>query len=74
MKYLLGLISFLLFSCSVGPKYTPPVIETPCKFINQENEHATVLNEWWNQFDDETLTQLITTGTSENFDMRVALE
>jgi len=64
-----------LVSCSVGPKYTPPVLETPCKFINQENEKQTAaLQEWWKQFGDDTLSQLIQDGTSDNFDMRVSLE
>lgn len=75
MKKSISLLILFLSSCSVGPKYTQPTIETAAHFINDPISGGSIdLSKWWQQFNDEELSTLIKEGCLHNFDMRVSLE
>ena len=59
--------------CTVGPDYARPEIDAPEKYrfaVVEANELANT--EWWKQFHDTTLDQLIQIALSDNFDVRIA--
>ena len=59
--------------CTVGPDYVRPEIDAPEKYrfaVVEANELANT--EWWKQFHDSTLDELIHIALAENFDVRIA--
>ncbi len=65
----IALIPALMTGCiSVGPKYEKPV--TP--EIKGAQTNALEITEWWNQFNDPTLTALIQTAQTNNLDLKTA--
>ncbi|HYJ41728.1 MAG TPA: efflux transporter outer membrane subunit [Steroidobacteraceae bacterium] len=59
--------------CTVGPDYVRPEIEAPEKYrfaVVEANDLANT--EWWKQFHDSTLDELISIALSDNFDVRIA--
>jgi len=59
--------------CTVGPDYVRPEIEAPEKYrfaVVEANELANT--EWWKQFQDPKLDELIQVALSDNFDVRIA--
>lgn len=83
------MISLIIFgfivSCSVGPSYTPPSIEVPSEWKNQNDEKCakndvcsdeelTYLDDWWQVFDDDKLNELENFAVENNRDLFVAFE
>lgn len=71
----------LLTSCSVGPPYTPPTLEVPSswknndeRFRNCEIDETRELDYWWEVFDDEKLNELENYALENNRDLYVAYE
>jgi len=63
----------LAASCTVGPDYVRPEIEAPEKYrfaVVDANELANT--QWWQQFHDSQLDELIRIALSDNFDVRIA--
>ena len=60
----------------VGPRYTEPEIELAERFIqNDETIGEEIdLKEWWAQFDDPVLNEMIEEAITQNFDLRIAAE
>ncbi len=66
----------LLAGCAVGPDYKKPEIPLPDNFRGQPAPAAArslADLPWWEIYKDETLTGLIRTALSDNFDLRVAV-
>lgn len=67
-------LALLLSACAVGPDYVQPDLDPPANWV-QETEGGDVdVDEWWQHFGDEQLTDLIERSTAENLDLRVAFE
>jgi multidrug efflux system outer membrane protein len=65
----------LTASCTLGPDYQRPPIESPEKWRQSEAEQASLADvAWWDLFQDEALRELITVALRENRDLRVAVE
>jgi len=67
------LLALMLFGCAVGPNYQRPSVETPPSWCFEDKEAKEVANtEWWEQFDDPVLNELIQTALKENKDVKIA--
>lgn len=70
---LLSGFSLLLSACAIGPRYRPPVIESPTAFRGDEmpESNASVADlAWWDVFQDPVLKQLIEEALDNNYDLR----
>jgi len=67
------LIVLLLAACVVGPDYEKPEIDTPDAYRFTDKEASNVVNtQWWTQFDDPVLNELIDEALRANLDVRLA--
>ncbi len=74
-KLLLVSITFLILSgCTiVGPDYKKPELELPDNWrIEPDNSAAIVELQWWKNFNDPVLNELIITALHNNQDIRIA--
>ena len=72
-KYLpLLLASAALFGCTVGPRFEPPAVAIPQRYIGQASDAASDLG-WWKLFNDTTLVRLVSTALRNNRNIAVAL-
>jgi multidrug efflux system outer membrane protein len=63
----------LLAGCAVGPDYHRPDVAVPEKYQYQLNDVAETANtQWWKQFDDPVLDQLIADALAGNKDVMIA--
>jgi multidrug efflux system outer membrane protein len=63
----------LLSGCLVGPDYVKPKVETPATFLYEPKEVADTANtEWWKQFDDPVVDQLIVEALANNRNVQIA--
>ena len=68
-----ALIVLLLGACVVGPDYEKPEIDTPETYRFTDEEASDVVNtQWWTQFDDAVLDELIDEALRANLDVRKA--
>ena len=69
-----GFVIFFLFGCAVGPNYKRPPLETPPAFRGGNIEDTNTLADlaWSQVFHDEALQDLIRTGLTNNYDVRIA--
>ena len=68
-----GLVSALLAGCMVGPDYVKPKVEAPAKYIYEPQQVADTANsQWWGQFDDPVLDQLIADALANNKNVKIA--
>lgn len=68
-----ALIAISFAACAMGPDYKRPAIDTPKAWRVEENEAADLANtEWWRQFGDPVLDELIEVSLRENYDVRIA--
>ena len=77
MRVHLVLVAALLgASCTVGPDYKRPIVPTPATYRGADAGGAGSLadTEWFDLFQDPTLTQLVTGALRQNFDLRIAAE
>lgn len=77
MKYLMLTLT-LLTGCMVGPKYHAPEMDMPSSFEEKGNVLAPIadgeIHQWWKQFNDPLLDDLLNEAVEENYDIRLALE
>jgi outer membrane protein, multidrug efflux system len=60
-------------ACTVGPDYVRPEIDAPEKYRFAGAEANDLANtQWWKQFHDPTLDELIRIALADNFDVRIA--
>ena len=67
----------IVASCTLGPDYKRPVVRTPATYRGAEataNTPSLANRPWFELFQDPTLTNLVTTALTENFDLRIASE
>ena len=67
----------LAASCTLGPNYERPIVETPPAYRGQQAAAATgslADLAWFELFRDDTLTQLVRTALQQNFELRIAAE
>ncbi|MDD3581085.1 MAG: efflux transporter outer membrane subunit, partial [Desulfobacca sp.] len=72
----------ILLGCAVGPDYQPPITEVPSDWDGQTvvtaaqtsktNTDPVTLVEWWEAFQDSTLSSLVEMAVRANHDMRLA--
>ena len=66
-------LRLFLSACAVGPDYEKPEIDTPQVWRFTDAEASDVVNiQWWNQFEDPVLTELIDEALRANLDVRTA--
>lgn len=73
MRKILLLAALSLAGCAVGPDYQRPDVPIPAQWqvsIQQANDLANT--QWWNQFRDPVLDNLIQTALQENKDVQIA--
>ena len=71
----LGLASLLLASCTLGPNYSRPPVETPASWRDNTALDNSIANlPWWELLRDPVLEELIRTALSQNKDLRIAAE
>jgi multidrug efflux system outer membrane protein len=72
------LATLLAASCTLGPDYKRPVVQTPSSFRGAgapaSGERSLADRPWFELFQDPTLTRLVTTALAQNFDLRIASE
>ncbi len=73
-KYLAYFIlSIVLVSCAVGPKYQSPSIENPESFRFQDDSRDSLVNlQWWTIFNDPVLETFILEALENNKDVLIA--
>jgi multidrug efflux system outer membrane protein len=66
----------LLTSCTLGPNYKRPVVETPSVHRGATDAGPASLADlkWFELFHDDRLTELVSTALKENFEVRIAAE
>ena len=74
----ISLVVIVTASCTLGPDYTRPVVQTPASYRGAEPASASAQSladkEWFELFQDPTLTKLVATALDQNFDVRIAAE
>jgi NodT family efflux transporter outer membrane factor (OMF) lipoprotein len=69
------ILTLAIASCSVTPDVPVSSIVMSDHFRNQETHSATQQRvDWWQQFNDPALSQLIEKAASHNYDIRIAVE
>ncbi len=67
------LIALSLTACAMGPNYKRPGIDVPQSFQYEPKDAADTANtEWWRQFNDPVLEQLIVEALSANKTVKIA--
>src|SRR5262245_39254908 len=62
-----------LAGCMVGPDYVKPKVDTPEAYRFAEGDvQQTVDTEWWKQFGDPVLNQLIAEALANNMNVKIA--
>jgi outer membrane protein, multidrug efflux system len=72
-RHLLTLAAALLAGCMMGPNYHRPAIDAPAAFLYEPAQAAASINaQWWTQFEDPVLDQLIAEGLANNKSIKIA--
>ncbi|MCK5086323.1 MAG: TolC family protein, partial [Melioribacteraceae bacterium] len=75
-KQLIIIVSIFLItlsSCSFGPDFQKPTVETPDSFMYDSLKVDSLTNlKWWDLFEDPVLDTLIVTSLRQNRDLRIA--
>ena len=71
---LAGLAGVLLLAgCKIGPDYHRPAVVVPKAYLYEPAQAATTANvDWWTQFNDPVLNQLIADGLANNKSIKIA--
>jgi len=63
----------LLAGCAIGPDYQKPdTVSPPTWMVDMQMAQDTANTDWWEQFNDPVLNDLIIAALKENSDLRVA--
>lgn len=63
----------MLSGCMVGPNYHRPIVETPEVYrYETPYSHGSLDIDWWKQFDDSVLVDLIEEALANNKDVKIA--
>jgi outer membrane protein, multidrug efflux system len=73
MLLVLGVLGLFFAGCTVGPDYVRPGLDVPTSFIHKEGDARETANtDWWRQFQDPVLDQLIAEALANNRDIKIA--
>lgn len=68
-----SLLSLLVSGCMIGPDYFRPLIESPADWrVTDQNAKQLANTDWWEQFNDPVLNDLVATALRENKDLMIA--
>jgi multidrug efflux system outer membrane protein len=68
-----GVAAVLLAACKVGPDYHRPAVTVPKAYLYEPAQAAATANvDWWTQFNDPVLDQLIGEGLANNKSIKIA--
>ena len=67
-------LALTLAACEVGPDYQTPETSAPVDWTADETHDpkAEIDQQWWKNFNDPILTQLIDKAAADNFDLKIA--
>jgi outer membrane protein, multidrug efflux system len=69
----LGLLGLFFTGCTVGPDYVRPGLDVPAAFIHEKGKAQETANtNWWKEFQDPVLDQLIAEALANNRDIKIA--
>src|ERR1051325_2003409 len=71
-----GGVALVLAESAVGPNYHRPLIDSPANFRNAPAAASTnslADLQWWELYHDATLSLLIHTALTKNYDLRIAV-
>ncbi|MCI0674482.1 MAG: efflux transporter outer membrane subunit [Phycisphaerales bacterium] len=69
------ILALWLAGCKVGPNHVEPEVPVDAAFINvgtNDADQSEPVAEWWNVFNDPTLTSLVERAIAHNYDLRIA--
>lgn len=73
---LITVLSMVLFGCTVGPRYEPPITDIPCDWHSPISEGMQLEPAgdfvWWESLNDPTLNSLIERASNQNLDLYIA--
>ncbi|MDE2029220.1 MAG: efflux transporter outer membrane subunit [Alphaproteobacteria bacterium] len=70
---LLAGLPLSLAACEVGPDYAPPATNAPKAWdADRQGSFGTIDQNWWKNFNDPVLSELIGKATQGNFDLQIA--
>ena len=73
---LVASLAITVSACAVGPDYQKPETPVPAEWATQPNAEKSVKGEidqnWWKNFNDPVLNQLIEQASNNNFDLKIA--
>jgi NodT family efflux transporter outer membrane factor (OMF) lipoprotein len=70
-------LALLVVSCTLGPDYKRPIVQTPAAYRGGDTAPGVASladTQWFDLFQDPTLTQLVRSALQQNFDLRIAAE
>ena len=67
------LISTVLMACSLAPDYEQPKMNMPEAWLNVKLSETPIEQDWWNRFNDPTLTKLIEEALANNKELDESL-
>jgi multidrug efflux system outer membrane protein len=68
----LPLVAALLAGCTLGPDYRRPQVDAPKTYLYEPAAVETINAEWWKQFGDPVLEQLIAEALANNKSVKIA--
>jgi outer membrane protein TolC len=71
-KTLILLITSALSACTVGPDYAAPALDLPEWWHNSEAQKTPDGKNWWTNFHDEKLNELIDQALKSNHTVKIA--
>ena len=72
-RIIISALVLFIQGCMVGPDYRRPTVDMPQDWRLQEQEMRDLVDtQWWEQFDDPVLNDLIVIGLAENKDVKIA--
>ena len=73
MKRSVATLTLLLAGCMMGPDYQRPAVDAPKAFIYETKDTQNLVDtDWWKQFGDPVLDQLIAEALASNMNVKVA--
>jgi outer membrane protein, multidrug efflux system len=73
VRYGVAALTLVLSACAVGPDYHRPGVDVPAAYRFEPTEVGETANiEWWKQFDDPVLDQLIVDSLAGNPNVKIA--
>ena len=69
----MSMLAAMLAACMVGPDYVRPKVDTPAQYRFQfRDAQATANTQWWRQFNDPVLDDLINQALAHNWNVKIA--